>query len=199
MRFLFRVFVNVSILLTFALGTFAQLYKYQVTSNNKVIGSVEAHQKGNGSLRHIIIKSRLQLKLIGNVNTDIEAEFKNNHLLSASSTRLTNKEEEKNKNKTTTQLVDKNYQIVHDGKKSELKQAIQFVVGDLYFTEPKDIKSVYSETQGQMLDIRALNDGQYELIMPDGKKNVYTYAKGKLIEVEVNHVLGKVYFKLIDS
>ncbi len=34
--------------------------------------------------------------------------------------------------------------------------------------------------------------------MPEGKKNIYRYEKGRLVEVEINHQLGKAWFRLID-
>ncbi|ATL46198.1 hypothetical protein COR50_02890 [Chitinophaga caeni] len=184
------------------LYTAAQTVKFKVFSGNKQIGIVEAHQKQAGVSRSIHIKSLLQLKLVGNVNNEIAVEYKNNNLVKASSIRLRNDNQTtKDKKSTLTELVSgKHYKVIHEGKESVLSTAaIHYCVGDLYFTEPINVHKVYSETQCQFLELEHLGNGKYELIMPDGKRNIYAYSKGKLQEVEVNHLLGKAVFKLADG
>jgi len=86
------------------------------------------------------------------------------------------------------------YMIDLEGEKSTLDNVeIQHSVSDLYFTEPRQVTSIYSETLGKLLSIRPLGNGAYELSLPEGKKNIYRYQKGTLVDVEVNHTLGKAH------
>lgn len=179
----------------------AQVSKYEIRFGNNAVGLLEVKQETAGSLRKLSIRSRVQSKLFSRMETDIHAEYRHNVLHSASMKRLNNGQE------TLTEKNEKGYSATFKGDKNEKKdkkihlpeQQITYCVSDLYFTEPRDIKKVYSETQGRFLEIRQLPDKTYALVMPEGKRNIYRYEKGRLVEVEINHQLGKAWFKLIDT
>jgi hypothetical protein len=85
-------------------------------------------------------------------------------------------------------------------KRDKIKSMpITFDLGSLYFKEPVGIKKVYSNTHGSFLNIKPVGPHQYELILPDGKRNLYSYQFGICKEVEVNQLFSKVYFKLVKN
>lgn len=178
----------------------AQVFKYDVIFNNKVVGNIKVNQHSTGNTRSLVLESRVKIKLIAtiNVDTDISADFEDNVLVKAKAVRLSGKG---NDNKeTSTKKQDKNYLVVRQGEPATLAEAkIVYCVTDLYISEPKQVKFVYSETLGKLLPVRALGQERYEITMPDGKKNIYRYSGGKLAEAEVNHVIGKAIFRRVEA
>ncbi len=174
----------------------AQNYVYEIRYANSPVGTLEVKQEVSGAHRRIFISSRVQMKLFSRMDTDIKTEYLHNVLEKARAVRLGGKSAENKE--TVTERAQKGYVVIRKGEEATLKQTqISYCVGDLYFSEPKDIREVYSETLGQFLPIKQLEDKRYELSMPDGKRNMYRYEKGRLTDVEVNHQLGKAYFRLI--
>jgi hypothetical protein len=177
----------------------AQVSRYEIRFGNNPVGQLDVKQETAGNTRKISIRSRVQSKLFNRMETDILSEYHHNILSTATMKRLSTGQE------TITQKTDKGYAVhFKDDKEKRDKRKllpdlqIAFCVSDLYFTEPRDIKKVYSETQGRFLDLQQLPDKTYALVMPEGKRNIYRYEKGRLVEVEINHQLGKAWFKLID-
>ncbi|UYQ92306.1 hypothetical protein MKQ68_19665 [Chitinophaga horti] len=175
----------------------AQSFKYEVLFNNKVVGDIKVNQRVNGTNRSVTLESRVKIKLIASisVDTDIANEYEGNVLVKAKAVRLGNDSKE-----TTTQKQANDYKVVRQGKAATLPEAkIIYAVTDLYITEPKTAKFVYSETLGKLLPVRPLGQEKYEISMPDGKKNIYRYSGGKLAEAEVNHVIGKAIFRRVEG
>lgn len=170
----------------------AQTHNYEIRFSNHVIGNVTAHCKVNGTSRNISIRSKVDMKLLAKFNLDISCDFENNVLIRSKVTRSSGKEAD---NKTIlTQREAKNYTIIQNGTKSVLNTTeIVHSVGEMYFTEPLEINKIFSETLGIFLTLKSLGNGVYELFLPEGKKNVYKYQKGTLVEVEVSQALGKAY------
>jgi hypothetical protein len=170
----------------------AQTNNYEVRYGNRPIGNITATCKTTGSQKSIAIQSNVDMKLFGKVNLDITAEFDNNVLTHSKVLRKTGKP---NDDKTvTTQKEGKNYTVIQNGDKSMLNNTeILHSVSELYFIEPKQITKIFSETQGVFLVLTSLGNGEYELALPDGKKNVYKYEKGVLTQVEINQAFGKAY------
>ncbi|MVT07507.1 DUF6134 family protein [Chitinophaga tropicalis] len=170
----------------------AQTHNYEIRYSNHVIGNVTAHCKVNGTARSISILSKVEMKLLAKFNLDISCEFDDNVLIRAKAIRSSGKEAD---NKSVVTLRDgKNYTIVQNGEKSVLNNTeILHSVGEMYFIEPRQVTRVFSETLGVFLTLNALGNGLYELVLPEGKKNVYKYEKGALVQVEINQALGKAY------
>ena len=49
----------------------------------------------------------------------------------------------------------------------------------------------------QMLELKRMDNGQYQLITPDNNNSLYSYRNGKLISIEVDTLVGKVISKRI--
>ncbi|HEU4553956.1 MAG TPA: DUF6134 family protein [Chitinophaga sp.] len=170
----------------------AQTHTFEIRLGSHAIGTVEARCNVNGNARHLEIKSKLETTFITKF-TDIYCDYNNNVLVQSHVTRSSGKNSDDSKN-VTTRREGNRYLINADGEKSALNNVeIQHSVSDLYFAEPRQISRVYSETLGKFLALKALGNGEYELSLPDGKKNYYRYQKGTLKEVEVNHTLGKAF------
>ncbi|GEP94652.1 DUF6134 family protein [Chitinophaga cymbidii] len=177
-----------------ALGAAGQTRIYDIRYGNNAIGTLETKQETTGSTRRITLKSRVQMKLLSRMEVDIFAEYRHNVLHAAKATRLQGKSSADSK-ETSTEKSANGYTVIRKGERSILHHArITYCVSDLYFTEPREIRQVYSETLGVLLPLKLAADKRYELTMPDGKRSYYRYEKGKLKEVEISHALGKAFF-----
>ncbi|HEY0272654.1 MAG TPA: DUF6134 family protein [Chitinophaga sp.] len=172
--------------------TDAQTQQYEIVFANRAVGFVNARQVQSGNSRTIVIKS--EFRILGSITTNLEAQFTGNILERARNVRNKSGTDEI----TLTQRTGRQYTISRDKDKSVLPEsAILHCVSELYFSEPAHITSIFSEAQGQVLALKALGGSRYELTLPDGKRNVYRYEKGKLVEVEINHTFGKAYIRLV--
>ena len=96
----------------------------------------------------------------------------------------------------TIRIADKTYLKERNGKKEQINNInITNCVVDLFFHEPKGIKTIFSNSYTDFLPLKDWGNGKYELITPDNKNTFYTYQNGKLITLEVNTPLGKVVSK----
>lgn len=170
----------------------AQMHTFEIRMGSRVIGAIEARRNVNGTARNTVIKSKIETTLLSKF-TDISCQYTNNILVASRVVRSSSGKTGDGK-EVITRRNGSRYIIDLEGTKSTLDNVeIQHSVSDLYFTEPRQITSVYSETLGKLLTIRPLGNGAYELNLPEGKKNIYRYQKGTLVEVEVNHMLGKAH------
>lgn len=179
-----------------ALKAAGQSHTYEIRYANNTIGLLDVKQETNGPTRRIHIKSRIQMKLLSRMETDITAEYHNNILIRAKASRVSKGADSK---ETSTEKTEKGYNVVRKGQPATINREITYSVSELYFSEPKELKEVYSETHGAFLPIKQLADKRYEVVMPDDKRIYYRYEKGKLMEVEVNHQFGKAYFRLLQG
>lgn len=189
---LFRVLLTVITVAVLYLQANAQTNTFEVRIANHSVGTIEANRKTNGPAKSIIIKTRIQM-MLAKINSDIINEYSNNVLSNSKSSRISGKNgEDKN---TTTVRNGKEYTITVNGEKSVINNAeIAECVADLYFAEPKQVTRVFSETLGRFLPLKSIGGGMYELLLPEGKKNVFKYENGTLVLVEVNHSFGKAIF-----
>ncbi|HEY8954253.1 DUF6134 family protein [Chitinophaga sp.] len=186
-RFLFTT-ITVAVLY---LQADAQTNTFEVRIANHAVGTIEANRKLTGAAKSIIIRTRIQV-MLSKVNSDIVSEYNNNILTNARVSRVSGKTGEDKQ--TIVRRNGKEYTIIVNGEKSVLETEIEECVADLYFAEPRQVNRVFSETLGRFLPLKSLGGGVYELILPEGKKNVFRYENGTLMSVEVNHTLGKAMF-----
>ncbi|MCW3461980.1 DUF6134 family protein [Chitinophaga nivalis] len=188
----FRVCSTLIIAAVLYLPSQAQTNTFEVRIANHAVGTIEASRKINGAAKNIVIKTRIQT-ILAKITSDINNEYHNNVLSVSKSSRISGKSGEDKQ--TTTHRNGKDYTIVLNGNRSVISDAvIEECVADLYFAEPKSVSRVFSEAQGRFLALKAVGNGQYELVMPEGKKNIYKYENGTLVQVEVNHTFGKALF-----
>ena len=99
---------------------------------------------------------------------------------------------------TVTKIGYKLYQRERNGVKDKIRnQHISYCVVDLYFQEPLGVTKVFSNMYAQMLELKRMDDGQYQLITPDNNNSSYSYRNGRLISIEADTVVGKVISKRI--
>ena len=172
---------------------YGQTHNYEIRFANHVVGNVNARSKLTGTAKSISIQSDVDMKMLAKFHLDITCEFENN--LMTRSKVIKTSVRSNGENKAISILREgKNYSITQNGEKSMLNNTdIVHSVSELYFMEPHQITRIFSETLGAFMPLKALGGGLYELDLPDGKKNVYKYEKGVLVQVEVSQTFGKAY------
>ena len=88
------------------------------------------------------------------------------------------------------------YVIQDDDERSELNEKILYTSACLMHLEPVGLKRIFSENFKKFVPVRELRPHYYELRLPDGNKNYYSYANGTCIGAEVNTNLSKAFFRL---
>ncbi len=127
-----------------------------------------------------------------------ESSFAKGKLIEATSIHSVNGNLKEN---TITRLLTSNhYQVLltNSGQKPETRNISNTIHGTLtglFYAEPHGKKEVYSERFGVFCPIRAIDTKTYEVKMPDGKKNIYTYEKGACTQVQTELVGFKLLLK----
>lgn len=171
---------------------YGQNHEYEIRFANRVIGNVSAHCKQSGTAKNISIQSKVDMRPLTRFSLDISCEFDNSVMIRSKVIKDSGKEGDSKS--ITTQKDGKIYTIVQNGEKSILNNPeIIHSVSELYFMEPHQITRIFSESIGAFLSLKTLGNGLYELTLPEGKKNIYKYEKGVLVQVEVSQTFGKAY------
>ena len=99
---------------------------------------------------------------------------------------------------TTKRLGAKKYELDRNGTKSlyELEE-ITFSVTDLFFEEPVGLQNIFSNMFAEMVPLKKLGSGKYQVTTPDKKTTIYTYSNGKLVIIESETPAGNVLSKRI--
>lgn len=174
---------------------YSQKLKYSVKLNDEEIGVMSASREKAKNIKYLV-ESEIKVEKIMEFNFfyKVESFFdKNTMLLSAAIQKLNGKEITNVK----TQKHKSGYHIETLKEKKSIKvKNIQFNICRLYFEEPAGIKEIWLDQFGQMLQIKPAGEHRYQLLLPDGKSNYYSYYKGICTLVEAEIIFGKIKFQL---
>lgn len=191
-----RQFVLMVILLISPLSLLlAQTVHLDVMMDDAKCGEINIIAKKQGKQLEYEMTSNVKVKMIFEVTmegktTDI---FKDGKLFSSNAKRVSSIGSE---NKETKLLWDgKKYNITKSNDDASIVSTpITYCLTDLYFKEPTGISQVFSEMQGTYLPLTNLQNHQFQLQVNDSKKDVYTYANGKLVKVETVMAMKKIVY-----
>lgn len=173
----------------------AQKLKYKIRMKEDEVGIMTAVRTGKAKQK-IELESNISFQKLLTIQLyyKMEASYENGVLIQSSTIQQANGKEMAN---TTTKKTAAGYSVTtNKGTSSVTEKQILFNLCKLYFEEPANVKEVWSDTYGQMLAIKSVGPGKYELTLPDGNKNYYSYHKGICTMVETNLPFGKVTFTL---
>jgi hypothetical protein len=169
--------------------------KYEVIRNDKVIGHMESVMREKAGSSEYITESSVSINLIFQLSifTKVIGIFHDGQLVSGSVLRRVNGSARAN---ATIIFQKDRYVIQEDGERMELHEKIPYTTACLMHVEPAAYKRIFSENYKKFIPIKQLRPHFYELSLPDGNKNFYTYANGICIGAEVNTNLSKAFFRL---
>lgn len=194
-RFCLQVLLIINCLCFFNIAG-AQKLTYKIVFNKEDIGNLIAERDAQKENVHYILKSKMTVDKIVNVEIDyrLESDFKNGKMTHSSAYQKVNSRVQVS---SSTQWDGSTYNIQTIDMSTILRnKAITFNMCALYFNEPVNLKEVYSDALGKFLRIRQAGKHRYELILPDGKKNYYNYASGICFQVETEQLFSKIIFLL---
>lgn len=169
--------------------------QYDVVRNNKVIGQMQAIRATKGSFTEYLTESSVKVSVVVDLSiyTKVTGIFGQGQLMSGSVVRKVNNS---NKVNATIQWQKDKYIIEENGEKMTVSEKIAYSSACLMHLEPVGITRIFSEANKKFIPIRQFKPHQYELQLPDGNKNYYSYSDGVCVSAEVNTTLSKAFFRL---
>ncbi len=190
----FAVFFN---LVGFTFSTMENTrLEYDIIKGNNKIGELNATRNKLGEEVSYAIDSKVVISFLFELNIQFkyDSKFENDYLTWSDFSNMTN-----NKEKESTEITWEKYRykVKTDKKESYVsKSQIAYTLSKMYFIEPIGIDKVFSERFAEYLTVSEIGDHMYELTLPDGKKNIYSFENGICNEVKVDHTLATFYFRL---
>lgn len=156
---------------------------------------MQATRINKGSYTEYLTESSVKVSVVIELSiyTKVTGVFGQGQLISGTVIRRVNSS---NKVNATIHWQKDKYIIEEDGDKITFPEKIAYSSACLMHVEPVGLTRIFSEANKKFIPIRQLKPHQYELQLPDGNKNYYTYADGVCVSAEVNTTLSKAFFRL---
>ncbi len=180
------------ILLSSASMVHAQVHEFSVHIGNKEIGSIHAKRvkMDDKEIYNVVSNATFRVVWKYHRTTDMVAIYANDMLHSSISKIVMNNDVKEH----SEFWKDGNGYKCHTKDKIEKKEkVIHYSSVKLYFEEPTDIDSVYSETFLEMSYLENLGDSRYKLFLPGNRENTYSYHNGELHEVKVDRTIDILF------
>lgn len=138
------------------------------------------------------VQTRFILKV--KVSGEETSSFKTGKLINSSVSRIVNGKEKASK---LTKAIGSGYQTSSFGKSvSSINKLIDYNFNMLYWQEPVDNKTVYSDNFQQFLNIQKVEEHRFKIQLPDGNFNYYSFKNGVCYFAELHHSLYTIYLQL---
>jgi len=186
-----------NLLLAFATMTSsAQKLTYKVKVDGKESGTLIANKSGKKNNYTYTIQSNIKTTMLFSVELkyDLISIVENGKLKSSRLVQLINGV--KQTDNTTTQKGSGYVFKDKSGDEKTISSNITIIVPELYFTEPKNQKAIWSDNHGKFLSMKKEGNA-YLLDTGDGQNSTYTYVKGICKKVESTQAFSKITFELV--
>ena len=171
---------------------------YEIYKGNDKIGQVVAIMVTDGKKKFIRIETHIDVRVLFTVKVDVVVKnnFVEEVLSEASVRRVINGSVKINNSIIRSE---KRYQMVNMNKDTTFYSGtIGKCVSQLYFEEPVNLSSIFSEAFLKPVPIIKTGASTYELKLPDGNINHYTYVNGVCTTVNIETSMATVKLKLVD-
>lgn len=172
---------------------------YNIHAMGMDVGTITVNQQITGDKITVEAISEVEVRIIFKIKVKyIQTSTYVNGILQQSLLK-TYKKEEVN---STTLLIKKGngYTLEKDGKVTRINDIIKYSGSLLYFHEPKNVKELYFEINGEKTTVETIKTHKYLITDPNnGNKNEYTYKNGVLKNAIIKHTMANVYLTLNDE
>lgn len=172
----------------------SQTHIYEAFIRGNKVGEMKVVQEVNDESEKISVVTHIEAHMLVTIRVDFESHstYMDGNLVESTAISKTNGRVH---SQTETSLKNGRY-VVTEGRKSKTLEETTLYGGDLFYCEePTDIRQVYALASGEFLKVeKAPNGGYY--FEHDGKKELHTYQDGVLQELQIDHKLYTVIFKL---
>ncbi len=188
------------ILCSLSHSNYGQELTYTINLRGGKIGEVNATRKVQSGKEIYEVISDVTFKVLWksyNRVTENYLTFENGQIQSSLAAVYMNKTKE---DSAAMHLINDKYSCyLFPDKKYEIENAkIDFFAAKLYFEEPINVKSVFTERFLEYSPLTHLGNNQYKLSLPNGKENIYTYKNGILVEVLIDRTWFVLKFEIED-
>ncbi|HEY9116744.1 MAG TPA: DUF6134 family protein [Roseivirga sp.] len=172
----------------------AQQLIYEGFMRGEKVGELIANREVNDEMTKISLETRIEAHMLVKIVVEMNSEsvYRDLALVEASSVAKANGHL---KSSVITIKKDNGYQLDVNGDKSQLQSKSLIGADIFYFEEPANLKQIYALASGEMLEVVKGGENEYYFVH-DGKKELHRYEDGLLQEVEINHALYSLTFKL---
>lgn len=174
----------------------AQALNYTIFVGDDPVGQLTATESAYvGGETVINIDSKLTINFIGSftIESHQTAYFRRQVLQEAEQVVTRNG---KLKEQCAVKRSRSGYQVRRRGEKDLLVSGdLTFTMGQLYHHEPKGVSQVFSERFGLACSVKGVGASQYDVTLPNGSVNRYTYGRGVCQRMETTSNLKDVRFE----
>ena len=168
--------------------------QYDVIKNGKVIGHMTSSKAEKDGIIQYTTESSVKVSMLITINVynKVQGSFYKGFLQDASLMRKVN-----GKSSANTRITwnSNGYMVNENGSSHTLNSRISFSTACLMHVEPVDMQYIFSENFLSFIPVREVAPHKYELILPDGHNNFYTYENGRCVEVEVITSFATIYIR----
>ena len=189
----FRSLLKYFFCLLFFIGSIyfvhGQCLTYSIKKGDKIIGQIHITRTTKNETTEYVFESNVKLDLfLKNIEVfdKMRALFKGNQMIQAKLYRTLNGRVKVN---NTTTWNGKSYRMTNkEGEKSFIQHRIHLTTANIYYYEPKEATSVFSDKFQKMIPIKRQSNNKYLLSLPNGNKVFYSYKNGvcSLVEAETD-------------
>ena len=176
-------FITILTLLLSLTWLSGQTLRYDVIKGNKNLGALVVKRTISGKVEEIQFDSDVTFRILFAFNLQFSQyeKFYDGQLNwgKAIST-LSGRTQKESKIKSDKE----GYQLTLDGVTVPINKRIDYSVSQIYFTEPRDGQTVFSQQFGQFMPFKKVGDHKYLMSSPDGD-NYYSYVNGICVNVRV--------------
>lgn len=177
-------------------GAAAQVQRFTIFVSEEAVGQLTATEStylGGGSVLNI--DSRMTIRFLGSfVIESHQASFFRRAVLHEAEAEV--RRDGRLREQCLTERAGSGYRVTLKGESPlAVPGPVLWTVGQLYLHEPKGVRQVYSERLGQLCPVLVVGPGVYEVELPNGSRNRYTYQQGVCQRMETTTNLKDVRFE----
>ncbi len=168
---------------------------FDIVHKNNIVGSLKASKTKTDAITTYKSATNIETRIIKefSVHYNYNVAFENAFLKDAEVHITVNK---KPHAETITRWKDTYYQVIKDEKdETSINKSINYATVQLYFEEPKNITTCFSEQDASFNTIMAMGNHTYKKINSKGNENLYYYKNGNLIKATIDG--GIIKFDII--
>jgi hypothetical protein len=173
-----------------------QALSYDVVVHNRAIGQLSVRKAPTAAGVQYHVEADVDIQFFGakRMVTHFTSTYCGNVLTESSFHDQLNG---RTKHQAQVRWDGRHYQVRVNGMASTVaERPATYSSASLYDREPEGIGQLFSERHGRFCRLKPVAAHTYELTLPDGKKNYYRYLNGRCQEVEVQHPLFTIFFRL---
>ncbi|MEQ8925046.1 MAG: DUF6134 family protein [Fulvivirga sp.] len=191
--------IFIAVLICCTKNSKGQEYNYSIHLAGGKIGGINATLTEENGVQYYEIESDVTFKVLFkkyNRKTIHRVKYSNGTIEESYTAVYMNKNQEDSA--SLVHLSNYEYRCFMTEKDEPYKQhfgPIKFPTAMLYYKEPKGVNKVFSERFLDYCPVKVLEKGKYEVYLPNGKENIYTYENGELKSVFIDRTWFNIEFK----